>query len=64
MVLKRKARISLHSNKNLKYYRSPKGALNITCLFEGYFVVSEIMRYLFTGTNELLAKNKRFDVDF
>ncbi len=35
MVLKRKARISLHSNTNLKYYRSPYGALGVACLFEG-----------------------------
>lgn len=64
MILKRKARISFHSNTNLKYYCSPNGALGIACLIEGYFVVSEIMRSLFTGTNALLTKNMRFDIDF
>jgi len=49
---------------DLGYYRSPNGALGPTCLFHGYFISYEILRYLLFGSKSLLTFNKRFDIDF
>lgn len=51
-------------NTNLNYYRSPNGALGPSCLFQGYYLANEIMRYLFQGSSSLLTFNKRFNINF
>ncbi|KRN67042.1 thiamine biosynthesis protein (thiF) [Pediococcus cellicola] len=56
-------RVQKNSEK-LDLYRSPNGALGPACLFQGYFVSFEIMRYLFWGAESMLTFNKRFSIDF
>ncbi|MBZ6003843.1 ThiF family adenylyltransferase [Leuconostoc gelidum subsp. aenigmaticum] len=51
-------------NTNLNYYRSPNGALGPSCLFQGYYLANEIMRYIFQGASSLLTFNKRFNINF
>ncbi|MBZ5969353.1 HesA/MoeB/ThiF family protein [Leuconostoc gasicomitatum] len=51
-------------NTNLNYYRSPNVALGPSCLFQGYYLANEIMRYIFQGASSLLTFNKRFNINF
>ncbi|KAA0940629.1 ThiF family adenylyltransferase [Sporosarcina sp. ANT_H38] len=44
-------------------YRTPNGALGPTCLFHGYFISYEIMRYLL-NIDKILTYNKLFEIDF
>lgn len=52
---------SIRTEKELSMYRTPNGA---SCLFHGYFISTEIMRYIFWGTDRLLTYNKAFSIDF
>ncbi|WP_156286026.1 HesA/MoeB/ThiF family protein [Oceanivirga salmonicida] len=54
----------IRNNKSGSYFRTPNGALGNSCLFQGYFISSEIMRYLFWGEKRILTYNKRFYIDF
>lgn len=54
----------MRTDKELAMYRTPNGALGPACLFHGYFIASEIMRYVFWGTDRLLTYDKAFSIDF
>lgn len=55
----------LQSDPNgLDLFRTPNGALGPTCLFQGYFVSYEILRYILFGKEEMLTFNKRFSINF
>lgn len=54
----------VETNDDLGLYRTPNGALGPTCLFHGYFVSYEILRYLLFGSKKILTYNKRFKIDF
>ncbi|SDK17033.1 HesA/MoeB/ThiF family protein [Streptococcus gallolyticus] len=59
-----KAIRDIRTEKELSMYRTPNGALGASCLFHGYFIATEIMRYVFWGTDKLLTYNKAFSIDF
>ncbi|HFE9851569.1 TPA: ThiF family adenylyltransferase [Enterococcus faecalis] len=52
------------TGNSTSYYRAPNGALGPTCLFQGYFVSYEILRYLLWGEESMLTFNKRFNINF
>lgn len=54
----------VETSDGLGLYRTPNGALGPTCLFHGYFVSYEILRYLLFGSKKMLTYNKRFKIDF
>ncbi|MEG3306972.1 ThiF family adenylyltransferase [Streptococcus suis] len=55
---------NIRNKDELDLFRTPNGALGPACLFHGYFIAYEIMRYIFWGTDKLLTYNKRFSIDF
>lgn len=54
----------IRNKDELDLFRTPNGALGPACLFHGYFIAYEIMRYIFWGSRMLLTYNKRFSIDF
>lgn len=55
---------SMTNSLELEMFRTPNGALGPACLFQGYFISFEILRYIFWGSAALLTFNKRFSIDF
>ncbi|PLV67386.1 thiamine biosynthesis protein ThiF [Streptococcus pneumoniae] len=55
---------TMTNSLELEMFRTPNGALGPACLFQGYFISFEILRYIFWGYEALLTFNKRFSIDF
>ncbi|CKJ80762.1 UBA/THIF-type NAD/FAD binding protein [Streptococcus pneumoniae] len=55
---------TMTNSLELEMFRTPNGVLGPACLFQGYFISFEILRYIFWGYEALLTFNKRFSIDF